>query len=348
VNLKDWLAISVQPVDLHYRALATERQSQLTKPPGSLGLLEDIAVRLAGLQAVECPSCDRVAISIFAADHGVAKQKVSAFPQEVTTQMILNFASGGAAISVLAQQLNADFEVINLGTVTPVEHPDVVSKVIAASSSDFTETAAMSVPQLEAALNVGADAVIRAGRRGVELFVAGEMGIANTTSASALMAAFLDLSGADVAGSGTGISSQGVQHKAKVIDQALALHRAHLSSPMDILKCLGGFEIAAMVGAYLKAANLGITIVVDGFISTVAAYIAIQINPNSKDWMVFGHCSPEAFHQGILDSLDIQPLLDLGMRLGEGSGAAVAVNIMRTACALHRDMATFADAGVSQ
>jgi len=348
VKVNDWLDLSVQPINLHYKERALKRQAQLTKPAGSLGRLEVMAVRLAGLQAVECPSCERVGITIFAADHGVAKQKVSAYPQEVTTQMILNFASGGAAISVLATQLGADFEVINLGTVTPVDHPDVVCNVIASSSADFTETAAMTVSQLESALGIGADAVIRAQNNGVELFIAGEMGIANTTAASALMAAFLNLKGADVAGAGTGVSDQGIQHKAEVIDRALILHDPHLTTPLEVLRRLGGFEIAAMVGAYLMAANRGIAIVVDGFISTVAAYIAIQINHQCKEWMIFGHCSPEAFHQYILDQLEVEPLLNLGMRLGEGSGAAVAVNLLRTACELHRNMATFADAGVSQ
>lgn len=348
MEIKDWLTLAIHPLDFKSRDKALERQAQLTKPPGSLGQLETIAIRLAAMQSKELPSCERVSISIFAADHGVAAQNVSAFPQTVTAQMIMNFAMGGAAISVLARQLHAQFEVVNLGTVSPVQHAEVVDRVIARSTSDFTQAAAMTRIQLEKALSVGGEAVARAESQGADLFIAGEMGIANTTSASALIAAFLNLSGMEVAGSGTGINEKGIKHKADVIDQALELHSDILSSPFEILRCLGGFEIAAMVGAYLTAAQKGIGIVVDGFISTIAAFIAVEIIPESKQWMFFAHQSSERFHQYLLDALDVKPLLDLEMRLGEGSGAAVAISLLRTSCELHRSMATFSDAGVSQ
>ncbi|MAY42309.1 MULTISPECIES: nicotinate-nucleotide--dimethylbenzimidazole phosphoribosyltransferase [unclassified Neptuniibacter] len=348
MKITDWLDLTVHPLSVEAADKALQRQANLTKPPGSLGQLESIVVQLAAMQSLELPSCERVSICIFAADHGVAQQGVSAFPQEVTAQMILNFASGGAAISVLARQLNADFEVVNLGTVSPVEHEAVIDSVIAQSTTDFTKAEAMTAAQLESALNVGAEAVARAQNQQADLFVAGEMGIANTTSASALIAALLNLNGAEVAGSGTGINEKGVRHKAEVIDRALALHADILSSPLEILRCLGGFEISAMVGAYLMAAHKGIGIVVDGFISTIAAYIAVKINAESLQWMFFAHRSSEQFHQHLLDALQVTPLLDLEMRLGEGSGAAIAIPLLRSSCELHRNMATFSDAGVSE
>lgn len=348
INLDEWKNISPAALNSVSKAQAEARQGQLTKPPGSLGKLEALAIRLAAMQGLECPRSDKVSITIFAADHGIAQQKVSAFPQEVTTQMVLNFAEGGAVISVLARQLNCDFDVVNLGTITPIEHVGVINSIIAESTADFSCKEAMSNLQLEHSLNAGAEAVKRAINRGAELFVAGEMGIANTTSASAIMAASLQLSGSKVAGPGTGVADVGIKHKAEVIDRAILLHKAQLNSPLDILRCLGGFEIAAMVGAYLYSAEQGLACIVDGFISTVAAYLAIQINAGVIKWMIFGHQSSEPFHRHILDLLNAEPLLELGMRLGEGSGAAVAINILRVACELHGNVATFSGAGVSQ
>lgn len=348
MSMIEWENREIADIDVAASERALLRQGQLTKPPGSLGELEDAVVRLAGMQGLECPACDNVHIAVFAADHGIAQQNVSAFPQEVTRQMILNFASGGAAITVLAKYFNAHFEVINLGTVTALEHPNVIDAVIAPGSLDFSVEEAMSAQQLEQAFKVGCEAVKRAEIKGADLFIAGEMGIANTTSASAIMAALLQLPGEKVAGPGTGVASEGVKHKARVIDQAINLHSNSLTSPLAILRCLGGFEIAAMVASYLCAAEKGITIVVDGFISTVAAYLAIQINQDVIKWMFFGHHSSEPFHRYMIELLNVKPLLDLGMRLGEGSGAAVSVSVLQLACELHRNMATFSDAGVSQ
>ena len=344
----DWLAQPCAALNETTRAAALARQGQLTKPPGSLGQLEALAVRLAAMQGVERPAVEHAAIAIFAGDHGIAAENVSAFPQAVTGEMVKNFARGGAAISVLAKTLGARLEVVNLGTVNdPGEWPNVVRAVIAPSTSNFAAGPAMTGAQLAQALQAGRDSVLRAREHGAQIFVGGEMGIANTTSASAIACALLHESPQLLAGPGTGLDSKGVAHKAVVIQRALELHRASLAQPLDVLRCVGGFEIAALVGAYLAAAQNGMPVLVDGFISSVAALVAVRFNPCVRDWMLFAHTSAEPGHQRVLAALDAQPLLQLGMRLGEGSGAATAVPLLRLACALHNNMATFAEAGVS-
>jgi nicotinate-nucleotide--dimethylbenzimidazole phosphoribosyltransferase len=353
----DWLSLPVKPLDLKTGTAALARQAQLTKPPGSLGQLEELAVRLATMQGVERPAVNHAAIAIFAGDHGIAAENVSAFPQAVTGEMVKNFARGGAAISVLAKTLGARLEVVNLGTVNdPGEWPNVVRAVIAPSTANFAAGPAMTEAQLAQALQAGRDSVLRAREHGAQIFIGGEMGIANTTSASAIACALLQESPQLLAGPGTGLDSKGVAHKAAVIQRALDLH-GFLPSPsgrgvggegaLDVLRHVGGFEIAALAGAYLAAAQNGVPVLVDGFISTVAALTTVRIQPGARNWMLFAHTSAEPGHQRVLDALDAQPLLQLGMRLGEGSGAATAVPLLRLACALHNGMATFAEAQVS-
>lgn len=326
---------------------ARARQAQLTKPPGSLGRLEDLAVRLAGLQRTPRPSLQRVWISVFAGDHGVAAEGVSAFPQAVTGEMLRNFAGGGAAIAVLARSLGATLEVVDLGTVNdpgPIE--GVRRAIVAASTANFCETAAMSEAQLCAALAAGAASARAAREAGAQLFVGGEMGIANTTAAAALACALLRRAPAELAGAGTGLDAAGVAHKIGVIERALALH-AEAGSDWERLRRLGGFEIAALAGAYLACAQDGVPVLVDGFICTVAALAAQRLNSGCGEWLLYAHRSHERGHAAVLDALGAQPLLDLGLRLGEASGAAVAVPLLRLACDLHEGMATFAQAGVS-
>ena len=344
----DWLAQPCAALNEASRTAALARQEQLTKPPGSLGKLEAIAVQLSALQGTERPQMERVHISIFAADHGVAAEGVSAFPQAVTAEMVKNFARGGAAISVLAQQVNATLEVVNLGTVFPVEPlAKVRDEHIAAGTANFAQGPAMTEEQLAQALQAGQAAALRAKQDGAQLFIGGEMGIANTTSASAIACALLQESPQLLAGPGTGLDSKGVAHKAAVIQRALELHRANLVQPLDVLRHVGGFEIAALAGAYLAAAQNGMAVLVDGFISSVAALTAVRIQPDVRNWLLFAHTSAEPGHQRVLTALDAQPMLQIGMRLGEGSGAATAVPLLQLACALHNNMATFAEAQVS-
>ncbi|MDF3239511.1 nicotinate-nucleotide--dimethylbenzimidazole phosphoribosyltransferase [Pseudomonas veronii] len=327
---------------------ALARQQQLTKPAGSLGRLEALAVQLAGLQGRVKPAMEQVWIAIFAGDHGVVAEGVSAYPQAVTGQMLHNFVAGGAAISVLAQQLAAQLEVIDLGTVTPsLNLPGVRHLNIAAGTANFVNGPAMTEAQGRLALQAGRDSARRALASGAQLFIGGEMGIGNTTAASALACALLDCPVSDLTGPGTGLDAQGVSHKVSVIERALAVHAAQRGDALHTLFNLGGLEIAALVGAYLACAQDGIVVLVDGFICSVAALVATRLNPACREWLVFGHRGAEPGHRHVLHCLDAQPLLELGLRLGEGSGAALAVPLLRLACALHGRMATFAEAAVA-
>ncbi|CAD0263903.1 nicotinate-nucleotide--dimethylbenzimidazole phosphoribosyltransferase [Pseudomonas veronii] len=327
---------------------ALARQQQLTKPAGSLGRLEALAVQLAGLQGRVKPAMEQVWIAIFAGDHGVVAEGVSAYPQAVTGQMLHNFVAGGAAISVLAQQLAAQLEVIDLGTVTPsLNLPGVRHLNIAAGTANFVNGPAMTEAQGRLALQAGRDSARRALASGAQLFIGGEMGIGNTTAASALACALLDCPVSDLTGPGTGLDARGVSHKVTVIERALAVHAAQRGDALHTLFNLGGLEIAALVGAYLACAQDGIVVLVDGFICSVAALVATRLNPASREWLVFGHRGAEPGHRHVLHCLDAQPLLELGLRLGEGSGAALAVPLLRLACALHGQMATFAEAAVA-
>lgn len=347
MTILEALLAPAPPPDTQWAERARQRQAQLTKPPGSLGALEPLVIRLASLQQRECPSVARVHISIFAADHGVAAEGVSAFPQAVTAQMVDNFAAGGAAISVLARQLGASLEVIDLGTVSPSQVTSGVRRErIAPGTANLAREPAMTDVQLMQALGAGRAAAGRAKAAGAELFIGGEMGIANTTSAAALACALLGASPAMLTGRGTGIDDVQLRHKQAVIERALALHRA-AATPLDSLRCLGGFEIAALVGALIAAVQQRLPVLIDGFIVSVAALVAVRLNRTIRDGLIYAHVSAEAGHQALLDALDARPLLNLGMRLGEGSGAALAVPLLRLACDLHAQMATFAGAGVA-
>ena len=343
-----WLETPAHPIDQAILAAAQARQGQLTKPPGSLGYLEQIAVRLAAMQGTQQPDLSRVRITVFAADHGIADEGVSAFPQAVTGQMIANFAHGGAAISVLARNLGARLEVVDVGSKTDsAALPGVIVSKAGEGTANFRRHPAMSDAQLAAALQTGRDAVTRALKDDAQLFIGGEMGIANTSAATAVACALLGKSALEIAGPGTGLDAAGVVRKAKVIDDALALHRPALTSPLAILRHVGGFEIAALAGAYIASAQSGLPVLVDGFIASSAALLALRIRPDVADWLFFGHASAEPGYVHLMQALNARPLLNLGLRLGEGSGAAAALPILRLAAALHGQMATFAEAGVA-
>ncbi|GLK89842.1 nicotinate-nucleotide--dimethylbenzimidazole phosphoribosyltransferase [Pseudomonas turukhanskensis] len=343
-----WWAAPCQPLDAVARSKAAARQQVLTKPAGSLAVLEEMAIELAAMQGRERPLLDKLWIAIFAGDHGVVAEGVSAYPQEVTGQMLRNFVGGGAAISVLARHLDAALEVIDLGTATPLEPlPNVRHLNLGAGTFNFAQGPAMTQTQLYIALEAGRDSVRRAKAGGAQLYIGGEMGIGNTTSASALAAALLECPVTLIVGPGTGLNAAGVAHKTAVIEAALKLHRAHAQNPLAVLQHLGGFEIAALVGAYVACAQEGITVLVDGFICTVAALLAVRLNADCRPWLLFGHQGAEPGHHAVLEALQAKPLLQLGLRLGEGSGAALAVPLLQMACRLHSEMATFAEAAVA-
>lgn len=344
-----WWESPAADIDLAARAAAEARQRVLTKPPGALGRLESVALQLAGMQGREKPVIEAVEIVVYAADHGVVEEGISAFPQVVTYEMVKNFANGGAAINVLARALGASLNVVNLGTVVAAEAlPGVTNRVIAPGSANLARNAAMSVAQLQTALQVGREMVEQGRERGMQLYIGGDMGIGNTTAAAAIGCALLGVPADAMAGPGTGLDASGVSHKARVIERALKLHAAALQGPAEVLRILGGFEIAALAGSYVRCAQAGVPVLVDGFISTSAALCATRLCAGAERWFLFSHTSAEPGHAAMLQALDAEPLLDLGMRLGEGSGAAVAVGLLRQACALHAEMATFAEAGVSE
>lgn len=344
----DWLKKPIPLPDRHYQLAAIKRQEQLTKPAGSLGELEQLAVQLAALQATETPCIDKVWISIFAADHGIADAGVSAFPQAVTGEMVKNFVHGGGAISVLADQYQAHLEIIDVGVASSLAGLDIMHQKIALGTANFLTQPAMTETQLSQALLAGNDAVTRALTDHSQVFIGGEMGIANTSSATAIACALLDLSATKLTGSGTGLDATGITHKSTIIQQALDKYQHNTATPLSILQTFGGFEIAALTGAYLAAAQQQLPVVVDGFICSVAALVAAHINPDIKPWLIYAHRSQEQGHFVILAALNAKPLLDLNMRLGEGSGAAIAIPLLRSACALHEQMATFAEAQVSE
>lgn len=343
-----WLIAPAAVPDEKSRQAAQARQAVLTKPPGALGQLESVAVHLAALQSTATPRLEQVHITVFAADHGIAAEGVSAFPQVVTAEMLKNFSHGGAAICIAARAIDADLEVINLGTAHETGPLDnVKNHSLGPGTANFSIEAAMTEHQVACALNAGRQAAERAKLAGAALFIGGEMGIANTSAATTLACILLNESPVNMAGPGTGLDHRGITHKVKIIQRALDLHKPHSVSPLETLRRVGGFEIAALAGAYVACAKMAMPVLVDGFISSSAALIAVRLCPGVADWLLYSHASAEPGHSIILAELDAEPLLELGMRLGEGSGAAVAVPLLRMACALHNDMATFTEAEVS-
>lgn len=308
---------------------ARARQAQLTKPLGSLGRLEDVAVFLAGWQGQAVPSLANVAVLIFAGAHGVTQHGVSAFPAELNAQMVANFNAGGAAINQLAKQSGATLRV----------HPLELDR----PTADLTSAPAMSEDELLAAINAGASAV----PPDANLICTGEMGIGNTTVAATLAAALFGGSGSEWVGRGTGVDDAGLSRKAAVVDTALKYHGATLDDPLSALQRVGGRELAAMFGATLSARRLRIPVLLDGFVATSAAAVLARLAEGGLAHALAGHVSAEAQHRRLLALLELEPLLDLNMRLGEGSGACLAVNILRGAIACHAGMATFAEAGLS-
>ncbi len=319
----------VPPGDEAAVAAVRERDRQLTKPPGSLGALEGLVEFLARWQGKPSPTLDNPMVAIFAGNHGVTDQGVSAFPREVTAQMVANFTAGGAAISQICALHEINLRVFELALDLP--------------TGDITREPAMDDRMCAATIAYGMEAI--AGKP--DLIAIGEMGIGNTTVAAALFAALYGGSGADWVGRGTGVDDAGLKRKADAVDRALALHREALGEPLAVLARLGGREIAAMLGAIIATRQQKVPVIVDGFVATAAAAIAHAVNPDAIAHCMFGHVSAETAHAKALAAMGVTPLLDLGMRLGEGSGAALAAVLAKTALHLHKNMATFASAGVS-
>jgi nicotinate-nucleotide--dimethylbenzimidazole phosphoribosyltransferase len=318
-----------------------------TKPRGSLGELEALAARIASMRGTADPGPLRAAIVVAAADHGYAAEGVSAYPTEVTRQMLLNFARGGAAINVLARQAGARLVVVDAGVTEPVEHPAIRQVRLGAGTANATHGPAMTRADALRALAAGSDLAAELVRDGFGLVALGDMGIGNTTAASALCAALLRAEPERTCGRGTGIDERTLARKVEVVRRALAVNPADPADPVGTLAGLGGYELAVLAGVCLGAAAGSAVVLLDGFVTSAAALVAVRIAPGLEDWLVAAHRSPEPGHALILTQLGLRPLLDLGLRLGEGSGAALALPLVHSALALLSEMATFAEAGVS-
>ena len=343
--IPEWVYQQCPGISDSHREVAAARQSQLTKPTGSLGRLEQVAIDLAGMQQTERPRANNVPIVIFAADHGIAAKGVSAYSQEVTIAMMANYVSGGAAISVLARELGSSLEVVDVGSLAQSPMPGIVTDKPRCGSRDFSEETALEPADLTFALDCGRRAVLRAGE--ADLFIFGEMGIGNTTASAAIAASLLGVRAEEVVGNGTGVDAAGRRKKARLIDLALDRHGLNPATPPErILSAVGGLEIAAICGAIIAAAQRRVPILIDGFIVSVAALMAARLNPSCRPFLLPSHQSAEQGHILVLQAVDVQPLISLDLRLGEGSGAAIALPLVRLACALHNDMATFEQANV--
>lgn len=344
--LPEWIYQKCPEISAVHREAAIARQAQLTKPTGALGRLELLAIELAGLQATEQPRAACVPIIIFAGDHGIVAQGVSAYPQAVTIAMMANFAAGGAAISVLARELGSSLEVVDAGTLAVEEMPGIVTDKPRHGTGDFSIEPALEPAELAFAFEAGRRAVARVEPSQPDVLIFGEMGIGNTTTSAAIAAGLLGMSAEEIAGSGTGIDAAGRAHKARVIDAAIARHGVAGASPEKILCAVGGLEIAAICGAIIAAAQRRIPVLIDGFIVSMAALAAVRLNPSCQPFLLPSHQSAEQGHRLVLRALNVQPLISLDLRLGEGSGAAIALPLVRLACSLHNGMATFAQANV--
>ncbi|MDR3708038.1 MAG: nicotinate-nucleotide--dimethylbenzimidazole phosphoribosyltransferase [Capsulimonadaceae bacterium] len=342
---------SVGPLDEAAAKAAADRQLQLTKPTGSLGRLEELSVQLAGITGKAIPDIEPPVILVFAGDHGVASARgVSAYPPEVTAQMVLNYAAGGAVVCVLARQAGARVAAVDIGVMSELpQNGTYIHRRVKSGADDWTKGPAMSEEEALAALMAGADIVAEQATKGLGLLALGEMGIGNTATSSALLAALLGLAAEDVTGRGTGVDDAGYQRKIAAVKEGLALHADVVRSgdPVAILAALGGLEIAGMSGAMIAAASRRVPVIVDGFICSVSALIAVRICPAVREYLIPSHRSEECGQRLALEAIGLKPYFDMQMRLGEGSGAALAIPIVRSSVAVLRETATFAEASVS-
>ena len=339
---------SIKPLDTEAMKVARERQDELTKPRGSLGLLEELSVKIAGIKREAIPTLERKAIVTMAADHGVVAEGVSAYPQEVTRQMVFNFLNGGAAINVLARHIGARVIVVDMGVIGGFEpHPALTCRMIDFGTKNMARGPAMTRQQALDSLEAGITIVEDEINRGLDIVGTGDMGIGNTTAASAICAAITGKPAAEVTGRGTGVDDKQLAHKVAIIERALSVNQPDPNDAVDVLAKVGGFEIGGLAGVILASAANSIPVVIDGFISGAAALIAVGLSPAVKDYIIAAHLSVEPGHETLLSYLGLSPLLNLNMRLGEGTGAALGISLAEAAVKVLREMATFSEAGVS-
>jgi len=338
----------IEPLDRQMMEKAQKRLDFLTKPKGSLGRLEELAKIVVGIKREDSPSLKNKVIFTLAGDHGIAIEGVSAFPQEVTTQMVYNFLQGGAGINVLARHIGARVVVVDMGVACDLKpHPDLVIRKINYGTKNILKEPAMSREEAIRAINEGIEIVEEELKRGIDIIGTGDMGIGNTTPSSAIIAAITKTPVEEVTGRGTGIDDSKLKHKIKIIEKALETNRPDPNDPIDVLSKVGGFEIGGLIGIMLAGASHRIPVVIDGFISGAAALLATEIEPKVKNYLIPSHCSAEVGHSLILSFLGLKPILNLDLRLGEGTGAALGINMVDASTKILTQMATFQETGVS-
>ena len=342
------LITKIKPLDQVSMEFARARQDDLTKPRGSLGKLEQISIQVAGITMNPRPRIEHKVVTVMAGDHGVVAEGVSAYPSEVTLQMVYNFLRGGAAINVLANQVGARVVTVDMGVAFEIApHPNLIDKKVAPGTGNIAKGPAMTKEQALQAIRAGVEVVDTELERGLDILATGDMGIGNTTPSAAIAVALTGRSAAEIVGRGTGVDDEGLQRKINTVVQAVKINQPDPSDGLDVLSGLGGFEIAGLVGAILAAAANRKPVVIDGYISTAAAMVAVSLAPQVRDYLISAHRSLELGHQIMLEWLGLEPLLDLEMRLGEGTGAVLAISIIEAACKTLDEMATFSEAGVS-
>jgi len=339
----------IKPLDEKAMAEARIRQDMLTKPPGSLGRLEELSIQLAGIQGKPVPQIRNKVIFTMAGDHGVVAEKIGNWPQDVTAQMVHNFLSGGAGINVIARQVDASVMVVDMGVAKNLTaSPGLVSRKVDAGTQNMAHGPAMTDKQAIKAIETGIEIISAETEKGLDIAGTGDMGIGNTTASAAIGAAITGRPVAEVTGRGTGLSDEQLAHKIDVINRTLAVNKPDPGNPLDVLAKVGGFEIGGLAGVILGAAANRIPVVIDGFVSGAAALIATALSPAVKNYLIAGHLSAESGHRFLLEYLGLKPLLDLGMRLGEGTGAALGIFLADVSVKILAEMDTFAEAGVSE
>jgi nicotinate-nucleotide--dimethylbenzimidazole phosphoribosyltransferase len=349
MNLLEKTIDTIKPPERKAMEQARARQDDLTKPTGSLGRLEELSVKLAGIQGKASPQIDKKAMITMAGDHGVLAENIGNWPQEVTAQMVENFLNGGAGINVLARQVGARIVFVDMGVASDLKpHSQLTVRKIGFGTANICRGPAMTAEQAVKAVEAGIEIVETEADKGLDIVGTGDMGIGNTTASAAICSVITGRPASEVTGRGTGLSDEQLAHKIGVIEKALAVNKPEASQPLDVLAKLGGFEIGGLAGVILGAAARRVPVVIDGFISGAAALIAASLAPQVKDYLIAGHVSAESGHPAMLEYLGLKPLLDLGLRLGEGTGAALGMFIAEAAARTLNEMATFAEAGVSE
>lgn len=338
---------NIKPLGSEFDEAIQQKIDTKTKPLGALGDLEGFALQIAKVLGKDNPQINNPKMMVFAADHGIADSGVSIAPSEVTAQMVRNFMAGGAAINVFTRQVGLELEVLDCGVLQPFESDSgVIDQRLGAGTGPIHKRAAMTLGAVKQGFEMATARILQHHQNGCNLIALGEMGIGNTSSAAAIMSVLTGIPATDCVGRGTGIDAATFKRKQMLVEQAILLHHSELDDPMQILACIGGFEIVQMTGAILAAAERGMLVVIDGFIASAAALVAISINVDCRDYMIFSHLSDEKGHYLMLEFMQAKPLLNLGLKLGEGTGAALAFPLIQAAVNFYNEMASFEDAGI--